>query len=1004
MGIFDKISERVGGFIDEVFLPEEARAQFERASQAIHNREYARALEILERCEQRFPDLARTHHLIGQCLFYQGRHELAQQRFERALGLREEPASHFYAGLVAEQLGQLRQAQQHFVRALTLEPHPPFEYDLHFGLGRAYLKQGRADKAIKELRKAMRLWPEQSDASLALARALLARGQPEEAHGVIEELGQRAEGAEAQLVRGKIEEALGHGQKAREAYARAVEAGLDDVDALLGAARTALAARAHREAHDYLLRALGGASTSERAPIFALLGQVNEAIDNHQKAREHYEAALALDADRLDAWLGKGRVALRREAIEEAQQAFRAALERGRARERAVEALRGLALCRLASGDVATARHLLEEALEQREDRAATLHALGRVALTAGDAAEAASWLRQALEAADEAQDDEPPEELQRDLARALEMLQPRWRLPERLEDPSDVAAVLGQLRDMLVSDPRLVDFLPATQKMLRDLDAPLSVAIVGEFNAGKSTLINAILGESVVPTGVLPTTAHTGVVQYGPRKAARIVYEDESQREVDFDEARRLMKSDVEDIDHLDYLYPHPELRSVNFWDTPGFNALVERHEKTATRALEQAEAILWVLDANQVLSQTEFERIESLPSGHERLLILINKIDRLGPPGQQRDEQIEELLDYVRENASDHMAGCFALSALEALRHRQSDDPREEPGEGFAAFEAFFDRTIVQRSGRIKLIEARRHLARLVITLQAFSSGLMARYRRIREQLVSLRTWLDDQASGPLEGLAGRQTAALEDRVDFLLEGVAREIEEALRPRSSWTGRMALSEEDRRFVLELVGERLSSLLDRSQEQVFLELGGLEEGIAARMSPVLGALSLGDARAINRRLDGLFAELRVMKMLLTERAYGRLEARAEGLIEAAGQPVLRDIEERQGEPRRAWKEELGRLIPELDPTLKQELERFTTEYLAAAQAFVDRVDRDIALLELEARHRYDLGDLVGLLQWEDAEAQGEVEEEEPPAPAEDTADEDGAEGEETMP
>ena len=54
-------------------------------------------------------------------------------------------------------------------------------------------------------------------------------------------------------------------------------------------------------------------------------------------------------------------------------------------------------------------------------------------------------------------------------------------------------------------------------------LDAPLSIAIVGEFNAGKSTLINALMGEDIVPMGVLPTTAHTGIIQYGPRQTARV-------------------------------------------------------------------------------------------------------------------------------------------------------------------------------------------------------------------------------------------------------------------------------------------------------------------------------------------------------------------------------------------------------------------------------------------------------------------------------------------------
>jgi small GTP-binding protein len=588
------------------------------------------------------------------------------------------------------------------------------------------------------------------------------------------------------------------------------------------------------------------------------------------------------------------------------------------------------------------------------------------VALASGDPADALVSLR---EAAALATDPALRRAIDADLTRAIAGLQPRWSLPDAVDSPSALSRVLVNLQELIAADARLVDFLPATQRMMRAINAPLSVAILGEFNAGKSTLINALLGEEVVPMGVLPTTAHTGILQYGPRRAARVLYLDGRDMEMSLDQARGVMKSNAAEIDHLEYTFPHPELRAVHYWDTPGFNALDERHEIVAQRALAEAEAILWVMDANQVLSQTEFDHISNLPNSAARLLVVINKIDRLGP-APRRDETVAELIEYVEDNAGEHIAGCYAISALDALGAAKAAAQAEHASADTSGFEGFREHLhtkLIGEAAKIKTTEGLRHLQVLLFTLGAFQQGLVARYRGQLDAVGELRGWLEQEAAARPKVVAERELMELEDRLDFALRGVMKEVEESLRPRGFWTQRMTLGEEDRAYIAELLRERFQSLLDRSQARVLEDVAAMEQGIAQRIGPILSSLSVLDARSLQRRLEGFHEAARALRLLLEERVYGRLSARATGQIEGAADAVLLAIEDTPDPLQRRGL--LRKLLPDArQQSFPQHITGWYGDLFDACRRLCDHLQRDLTLLEQEARTRYDLSALKALV------------------------------------
>lgn len=957
MSIFDKFTERVGDFFDEVMLPEGVRRAHEEALRCMNDERYGDALAVLRPTLIEHPNVGRTHHLIGRCHFQRGDHGEAIAAFERALAIKENAHTHFYAGLAGEQRGRWSDVQRHFSRAVSMGEELPFAFDLHFGLGRAYRHLGRSDKAIKELRTALKQWPEQFEATITLAEALLDRGEVDEADEVLATL-ESSERPEQLVLRAAIDERRGEYSAALDAFdAAAEDLGEHRVTAKLGAARNALRLDELDVARRHLASVLPD-NDEDRCEASVLRGEVAERSGEPERARTSYQNALQYDERRPEALLGLGRVELNAGEIDEAAGHFVTVFRDPEPAHRQ-EAWWGMGRCHLASGDLAGARHLLEQALELTGPRRGeVLASLGETALELGDAAEAIVVLRDALEVVA----DDRREAVQTRLNEALTRLAPVWELPSAIDDPERVREVLDALLEYLGKDSRLSDFLPPAQKLHAAINSPLSLAIVGEFNAGKSTIVNTLIGEDVFPIGVLPTTAHTGILRWGPRKAARVVYEDGHRVEQSLSEAKKTMKTDADKIERLEFTHPHPDLRLVHYWDTPGFNALEERHEEVASEALEQAEAILWVMDAGQVLSQTEFDKLENLSSGVERVVVVINKIDRLGPPGD-RDDQVEHLLEYVDEHLEGRIAGCYAISAKDA----SSEQEELRTASGFEAFRQHLEERVIQRAGRIKTIEIGRQLEGLVVTLDAFQTGLVQRHARLGQQVAEVEEWLVDQETRVPATNAAAETRLMQEWVERILPGIEAEIADALKPAGGWTGRLALMEEDRAFVLQLVEERFERVLEASRSRTSQNLAELERDLAERIDPVVRSLALGDARALQRRLDGFFDETRVLEDLWDERVYGALRERTRGRVDTVGESVLSTIEAAQSD-RTVWRNGLRRLLPDISEEFTIRVQAWYDAVFEAARRFCARARKDLELLELEAQHRYDVGPVLDVV------------------------------------
>ena len=530
-------------------------------------------------------------------------------------------------------------------------------------------------------------------------------------------------------------------------------------------------------------------------------------------------------------------------------------------------------------------------------------------------------------------------------LQEALDALKPTFPLRVPHEDPGALSRWLEQAQLAFEDVHGWPASGPAFAALRERLLRPLTIAVAGEFNAGKSTLLNAILGEEVLAIGVLPTTSHRCVLRHGPRQVARLVNADGAIEEVPYAEAARRVKSAPDSLASVEMWHPHPWLREVWFWDTPGFNAPVSGHEEVARAALLEAEVVLWVMDAHQALSASEAEHLALVEQPRERLLIVVNKAEHL------RAEEREAIEDHLRANLpTSGVAGVFFLSARHAWEQRAKQPPAPDAGAGDPAWQRFLDTLhaqVLARSAYLKVKDVHRAALRLLEEGRKLARRERARYDGALASLDAAGAALRDAA--PM--WEGRQLGAARDqlRAQCAAAQQAWALQVAQRaPKERWfQARTWTSAEQRLWETQIrqawrksAGAFVASLWSAAA----LAVSSLEVTLAEWEDAWGGE----EGRRVGERANAWRRECQALRGLLYERSVARgevwIEARARHEGARAWERFAATLEDE------AVHEALACLWPRVEDLDRGGLVEWSERYYAAAQRLCDALRRDVSL------------------------------------------------------
>ena len=438
-------------------------------------------------------------------------------------------------------------------------------------------------------------------------------------------------------------------------------------------------------------------------------------------------------------------------------------------------------------------------------------------------------------------------------------------------------------------------------------------IQVVGTFKNGKSTFINSLLGEYVLPAYSVPCTAVINEVKYGEEKYAKLYFrnplpehlpasipekarnhmekhgmKDVPPMEISYEEIEDYvvipMDADVTEMllespyEKVELFWPLPILKNgVEIIDSPGLNE-AETRTKVTMDYLTKADAILFVLNATQACSAEEIKFIQNNLKGlgFEDPFFVVNRWDCIP---EREKPRMEKFVKMKIEQYSTNP--IFFVSSLMALEAKEAKDAQKYKDSGVDLLEARLTEFLTRQKGKAKLTQPAKELKRILTeeTLykiipqqrQLLSSSLndvKARYEAAKPRLTMLQTEKDqlinrlmlriEQSKTEFKRVILRNTTTIIDSIPVWVEECRPKQEFGMIPKEDKANAIAAE------ISEYVKEKVEEHQQKWQKEVFLPV------VQERASFIFDAASTD--------LERLYAEIDEVNVEIAGRQVGQVE------------------------------------------------------------------------------------------------------------------------------
>jgi len=374
-------------------------------------------------------------------------------------------------------------------------------------------------------------------------------------------------------------------------------------------------------------------------------------------------------------------------------------------------------------------------------------------------------------------------------------------------------------------------------------------LVVLGEFNHGKSTFVNALLGDDILPTGITPTTASINHVIYASTPTARVMLVTGESKPLDTSQLKEWVTvagGRASEVAYVELGYPSELLtNNVVLVDTPGVNDLNEQRAEVTYGYVPRADAVVFLLDAGQALkdSEREFLRSRVLESARDRLIFVLGKMDMLSA-----DEK-KAVVEYVRGGLAKITPDpvVFPLSAKDWAKSK-------DPESGMPELMQYLERFLARDRAQVILDNAAGDASRtaaylennLGVRLHSYSMDikeLEQRINAVRDQLDTSKRKLDE-----LHVRIDADAESIKTQIGLDLEAFAKSFVQALPAQIDAVDANdvkaylpAFIEDKFKEWAEVEGAKLAAMLEHLAEEVIQITNENVQAAAATLSERLG-------------------------------------------------------------------------------------------------------------------------------------------------------------------
>lgn len=363
----------------------------------------------------------------------------------------------------------------------------------------------------------------------------------------------------------------------------------------------------------------------------------------------------------------------------------------------------------------------------------------------------------------------------------------------------TNLTSQLEQLQAMIAAtlpdSPQAKDIRELLEDIRQDY---YTVVVVGEFKNGKSTFVNALLQQNLMPVDVTPTTATINAVFYGEQPRLQILKNNGELEEqpLSLEALQAYTVSGDFNPDELKYLkmyVPSPLLKNrVVLVDTPGVNDLNKHREDITLQFIPRADVVLFMLDLTAPVKRTEelFLRNTLLDQGIDNIVYVANFMDRI------EEEEIDDTLDTLTRRlvniTGQKQPVIFPLSALNALEGKISGDEELIRFSGIAALEEKI--RLLISSGARSQEKFQRYFQRfslirerLLVEIGTVENLSKASMDELRAQLGAVQNWngKKEQWEEKIEGYLREREEELQYMVSKSLDAFGNRLREDMNTR---------------------------------------------------------------------------------------------------------------------------------------------------------------------------------------------------------------------------